>query len=96
MMRVQADKLPMRCRSPQTWSKAPGSEHKFHYALEVQMRNLHKAPVEIAGYRNAWLPTLSAGDTQISMRWWSIKQEIHADDEYLPWDDETGSDIPPF
>jgi hypothetical protein len=60
------------------------------------MVNRKNAPVEVTGYRNVWLPTFNANDEMISERWWSVKQELYADEDFLPWNDESGSDIPPF
>ena len=55
-------------------------------------------PVEVTGMPfDVWRPTLVADDGEISMRWWSVgPQELYGSEDYEPWDDRTGSDIPPF
>lgn len=60
------------------------------------MKYKRKVPVEICGYRNALIPTLDATANCIVDKWWSVCNDIYDDDDFIPWDSDEGSSIPPF
>ena len=60
------------------------------------MKYKHKRPVEVAGYKSAIVPTYDPQEKCVVDKWWSIVNDDHSEDDYIPWDSEEGSEIPPF
>lgn len=60
------------------------------------MKNKKTPPVEILGYRNVRIPTYDLSSKCVVDKSWSVVNDLHGDDDYLPWDEDEGSSIPPF
>lgn len=60
------------------------------------MKYKRKFPVEVVGYRTASIPVFDPQKKCVVDKWWSVKNDLHGDDDYIPWDSEEGSEIPPF
>jgi hypothetical protein len=58
--------------------------------------NLKRVPVEIAGYRNARLATYNPNTKDVSLKWWSVRNDMYDEADFEPWNVEDGSDVPPF
>ena len=55
-----------------------------------------KMPVEVAGYRNVLVPAFDPRKNCVVDKWFSLADDIHADDDLIPWDSDDESSIPPF
>lgn len=60
------------------------------------MKYKRKKPVEIAGYKNAMIPTFDHRQNCVVDKCLSWANDPYDEDDFLRWDDEEGSEIPPF